>query len=129
MKIGRALLFGAVVSLAMYLVHEPLLRPDVATVRGWLDGKTIMLERGADSAHFVFEPVQASKIAGLKHVSGDAYRTFAGPNHGTGTYAFDYPHGAAWQPYRAEIRYSWQLRWSGIERGLVDAKIIGPRSQ
>ena len=129
MKIGRALLFGAAFFLALYLVHEPLLRPDVATVRWWLDGKTIMVERGADSEHFVFEPVQAAKIAGLKHVSGDVYRNFARPNHGTGTYAFDYPHGAALQHYRADIRYTWQLHWSGIKRVFVDAKIIGPRSQ
>ena len=128
MRIDKRGVIVGVIVVALCLAREPLFRPNQDMVKSWLNGTTIMLERGDDSEHFVFDRVESSKIQKLKHVDGTIYRTsfWTAPSSAVAVYSFMYPCKGSLQTYRANLRYSWSVRFLGVKRERISAGVVGP---
>jgi hypothetical protein len=118
---------GVCILTAAYVVQEPLLRPNEATVLSWLNGHDITVVPVADYRPPKVEKVDSAKIRDLKHESGTIWRTriwvFRQP--GLATYTFRYPYRGELNSYKADIRYDWGIRPGWILREPQFVNILG----
>ena len=131
MQINKRIATAGVVGVllvALCLTREPLLRPNRTTIKMWLGGSAIMLERGKDAQHFVFDKIDSDKLQNIEHVDGAIYRTtfWPDPSEATVTYKFQYPYQGTFQSYRANISYTWVLGFFEVRRQKRSVVIVGP---
>jgi len=107
-------------------LREPIVRPNVDTLKQWMYNQTIVIHKG-----FFFDSkaaIEPSKIANVVAQGGFVFQKpppFA--NYATSVWTFDYPdEKSKEQQYTVTATYAWALTFTGINRTLDKMIITGP---
>ena len=107
-------------------IREPIVRPNTETLKKWLYGQEIVLEKRTlwfDRT----EKLDPGKWAKLSAQGGSVVAKTVGTNIATSIWSFEYPDGKGrTNKYVVAVEYEWTLRLGSIDRVFLKAIITGP---
>ena len=107
-------------------IREPIVRPNTETLKKWLYGQEIVLEKRTLWLNRT-EKLDPGKWMKLSAQGGSVVAKTVGTSIATSIWSFEYPDGkGATNKYVVAVEYEWTLKLGSIDRVFLKAIVTGP---